>query len=103
MTKLEELSELLVAEIKDFEEAVKKLEEIRRSKIQLDLQNLQNLLAEHKQGVGQIIIQNKRYLEISETMNKEIRGYFKKGIFLVAVGVVINLCSCVVVLYFLLN
>ncbi|WP_423820203.1 DUF6730 family protein [Salinimicrobium sp. TIG7-5_MAKvit] len=103
MTKLEELSELLISEIKDFEEAVKKLEEIRKSKIQLDLQNLKKLLTEHKQGIEQSTIQNKKYLVISETMNKDIRSYFRKGIILVAVGFVINLCSCVIILYFLLN
>jgi hypothetical protein len=103
MTKLEELSELLVSEIKDFEEAIKKLEEIRKSKIQLDLQNLQKLLTEHKQGIERITIQNEKYLEISETMNKEIRVYFRKGIFLFAAGLIINLCSCLTVLYFLLS
>ena len=103
MTKLEELSELLVSEIKDFEEAIKKLEEIRKSKIQLDLQNLQKLLTEHKQGIERFTIQNERYLEILETMNKEIKGYFKKGTFLFAAGLFINLCSCLTVLYFLLN
>ena len=103
MTKIEEISELLVSEISDFEEAVKKLEEIRKSKIQLDLQNLQNLLADHEKGIRQIIVQNERYMEISETMNKEIRGYFRKGLIMVAAGLIINFCSCVIVLYFLLN
>ena len=103
MTKLEELSELLVSEIEQFKNTVEQLEEIQKSKIQLDLHNLQKLLTEHKQGVSQITIQNKRYLEISEKINEEIRGYFRKGIFLVAAGLLINLCSCVIVLYFLLN
>ncbi|NJX16956.1 hypothetical protein HC174_01495 [Salinimicrobium sp. CDJ15-81-2] len=103
MTKLEELSELLVSEIRNFEEVVKKLEEIRKTKIQLDLQNLQKLLTEHKQGIERIIIQNEKYLEISETMNKEIKCYFRKGTFFFAAGLVINLCSCLTVLYFLLN
>ena len=103
MTKLEELSELLVSEIKDFEEAIKKLEEIRKSKIQLDLQNLQKLLTEHKQGIERITIQNEKYLEISETMNKAIKGYYRKATFLFAASLVINLCSCLTILYSLLN
>ena len=66
MTKLEELSEMLVSEIKEFQETVKKLEEIRKSKIQLDLQNLSYLLTKHKKTISRGIDLNQRYLEMQK-------------------------------------
>lgn len=103
MTKLEELSELLVSEIKEFEEAVKKLEEIRKSKIQLDLQNLPYLLTEHRQSISRGIEQNQRYLEIAETRNNQTRAYLHKGFILVALGFFLNLISVAVVFYFVMG
>ena len=103
MTKLEELSELLVSEINDFKETVKKLEEIRKSKIQLDLQNLPYLLTEHQKSISRGIEQNQRYLEIAETRNNQTSAYLRKGFILVAVGFFLNLISVVVVLYFVMG
>ncbi|WP_425414075.1 DUF6730 family protein [Salinimicrobium terrae] len=99
MTKLEELSEMLVSEIDDFKETVKKLEEIRKSKIQLDLQNLPYLLTEHQQSISWGIEQNQRYLEIAEKRNNQTKAYLRKGFILVAVGFLLNLLSVAVTLY----
>lgn len=99
MTKLEELSELLVSEIKEFQETVKKLEEIRKSKIQLDLQNLPHLLTDHKQSISRGIDQNNRYLEIAEKRNDQTKAYLRKGFILVAIGLFLNILSIAVVLY----
>lgn len=103
MTKLEELTELLVSEIHSFEVAVKKLEEIRKSKIQLDLHNLQKLLLEHRQHVDQSLNQNQGNLLMIEKLNKEARGYLKKGWIIVALTLFLNLLSVAVVFYSILN
>ena len=98
MTKLEELSELLVSEIKEFQETVKKLEEIRKSKIQLDLQNLQSLLYEHQQVLKLNIEQNNQYRRSAEKLNNETKSYFKKAMVIIAVGFFLNVLLMTVVL-----
>lgn len=52
MAKLEELTELLVSEIRDFEEAVKRLEEIRKAKIGFDVTELKDLFLNHEQALN---------------------------------------------------
>ncbi len=99
MAKLEELSEMLVSEIKDFEKAVKKLEEIRKSKIQLDLQNLSYLITEHRKAIARGIDVNERFLEKAEKLNNQTRGYLRKGFILVAMGFFLNLLSIAIILY----
>lgn len=42
---------MLVSEIRDFEEAVKKLEEIQKAKITIDIAELKKALAEHETGL----------------------------------------------------
>lgn len=103
MTKLEELSELLVSEINDFKETVKKLEEIRKSKIQLDLQNLPYLLTEHRKAITRGIDVNERFLEKTEKLNNQTRGYLRKGFILVAVGCFLNIISVAIVLYIVMG
>lgn len=100
MAKLEELSELLVSEIRDFEVAVKKLEEIQKNKIQLDIENLKTLLAEHKQVLHQKIAQNNITFQSTENLFKQTKSYYKKIILLVIIGLLLNLASCTSILYF---
>lgn len=72
MAKLEEISELLVSEIRDFEETVKRLEEIQKKKIQLDISELQRTFNKHE-----------KYLSITisnfEKQLKRIEGIFEKA------------------------
>jgi len=44
MTKLEELSELLVSEIEQFEKTVEKLQKIQEQKIRIDSQQLEKII-----------------------------------------------------------
>lgn len=48
MAKLEELSELMVSVLRDFEEAVKHLEKVREAKISIDLTELKSDLSNHE-------------------------------------------------------
>ena len=46
MAKLEEISELLVSEIRDFEGAVKRLEKVQKAKITMDVSGLNDIFSE---------------------------------------------------------
>jgi len=72
MAKLEEIAELLVSEIRDFEMAVEKLEEIQKKKITIDITELKSVLANHETV---LINQN---LKVHETYNN-FEGLFKEG------------------------
>lgn len=49
MAKLEELTELLVTEIRDFENAVVKLEKIQKEQIRIDLIDIKEVISEHQE------------------------------------------------------
>ncbi len=91
MAKLEELSELLVSEIRDFEITVKKLEEIQKKKISIDLDELKSVLANHETV---LINQN---LKVQETYNKflgllkEAKIYPKWAVIVFLVSLTLNL------------
>jgi len=55
MAKLEELSELLVSEIEQFEKTVDKLQKIQNQKIQMDSQALELLFKDHQQKVKEVL------------------------------------------------
>jgi len=100
MAKLEEISELLVSEIRDFEEAVKRLEKIREEKITLDLTELKSVLSNHEMGLKN---QNSK---LQETYNKfanlmkEAKIYPKWAVILFIVSLVLN---CIIILYLVLK
>lgn len=91
MAKLEELSELLVSEIKDFEMAVKKLEEIQKKKITIDLADLKLVLSNHE-----TVLKNQN-LKLQETYNnfanlfKEAKIYPKWAMIVFLVSLMLNL------------
>lgn len=55
---------LLVSEIRDFEEAVKRLEKVREAKISIDLAELKSVLSNHE-----MVIKN-QHAEVQGTYNK---------------------------------
>ena len=100
MAKLEEISELLVSEIRDFEEAVKRLEKIREAKITLDLTEIKSVLSNHEMGLKN---QNSK---LQETYNKfsnllkEAKIYPKWAVILFIISLVLN---CIIILYLVLK
>ena len=98
MAKLEELSELLVSEIRDFEEAVKRLEKIRE--ITLDLTELKSVLSNHE------MVLKTQNSNVQETYNrfanllKEAKIYPKWAVILFIVSLVLN---CIIILYLFLK
>lgn len=55
MTKLEELSELLVSEIEQFEKTVEKLQKIQEQKILIDSRALELILEQHQTEVKKVL------------------------------------------------
>ena len=98
MAKLEEISELLVSEIRDFEEAVKRLEKIREAKITLDLTELKLVLSNHE------MVLKTQNSNVWETYNKfsnlmkEAKIYPKWAVILFIASLVLN---CIIILYLL--
>lgn len=52
MVKLEQLSELLVSEISQFEKTVEKLERIQQQKIGIDSEVFEKVLLQHREKMG---------------------------------------------------
>jgi uncharacterized membrane protein YjjP (DUF1212 family) len=96
MAKLEELSELLVSEIRDFEEAVKRLEKIRE--ITLDLTELKSVLSNHE------MVLKTQNLNVQETYNrfanllKEAKIYPKWAVILFIVSLAVNFTGAAILL-----
>lgn len=98
MAKMEELLELLVSEIKDFEEAIKRLEEIRKAKITIDIAELKKALAEHEAGLEKnrsAIDENSRQFE---RILKNAKIYPKWAIIVFMMSLILNCIAAAVLL-----
>src|SRR5690606_4192979 len=90
MAKLEEISELLVSEIRDFEDAVKHLKEIQKSKISLDLTELKTVLSDHKVELKNQNSAVQQTYKQFENLIKEAKIYPKWAVILFIVSLVLN-------------
>lgn len=90
MAKLEELSELLVSEIQDFEEAVKRLEEISNAKIAIDLTELKTVLSDHKVELKNQSSGVQQTYKQFQNLIKEAKIYPKWAVILFIVSLVFN-------------
>lgn len=63
MTKLEELSELLVSEIEQFEKTVEKLQKIQEQKITINSSKLESIIREHHENYKIEFASHKRIME----------------------------------------
>ena len=70
MTKLEQLSELLISEISQFEKTVNKLEKIQQQKIGIDSSTVEEILQQHLQKLeGHITYHNNQMNILSHKLN----------------------------------
>jgi len=98
MAKLEELSELLVSEIRDFEEAVKRLERIQDAKISIDLTELKSVLSNHEMVItNQNTTVQETYSKFSNLM-KQAKIYPKWAVILFIVSLVLNFIGVAILL-----
>lgn len=99
MAKLEEILELLVSEIKDFEEAVKKLEEIQRKKIQLDISELQLSLNIHEKKLSTSVSDmEKQFNQMKERIG-EAKIYPTWAVVILLMSLIIN-CVAAIIIFF---
>ena len=90
MAKLEELSELLVSEIRDFEEAVKRLEKVQDAKITIDLTELKSVLSNHEMVIkNQNSTVQETYSKFANLM-KQAKIYPKWAVILFIVSLAVN-------------
>lgn len=90
MTKLEELSELLVSEIKNFEEAVKKLEEIQRQKITIDCTNLELIVRQNQENIRESLVSHKHEMEIFGRNLEKAKAYPVWALIIFVVSLILN-------------
>jgi len=100
MAKLEELSELLVSEIRDFEEAVKRLEKVQDAKITIDLTELKSVLSNHEMVIkNQNSTVQETYSKFANLM-KQAKIYPKWAVILFIVSLMLN---CLIISYLFLK
>ncbi|MEP6263001.1 MAG: DUF6730 family protein [Gillisia sp.] len=100
MAKLEEISELLVSEIRDFEEVVKRLEEVQKARISIDLTELKSVLSLHEVELKkQNSAVQETYYKFSNLI-KDAKIYPKWAVIMFIVSLALN-CIGVAVMLFL--
>ena len=98
MAKLEELSELLVSEIRDFEEAVKKLEEILKKKITIDISEFKKVISDHKSLMETQNNTTNGTVAHFENLIKEAKIYPKWAVIVFIISLILNLSLIITLL-----
>lgn len=75
MTKLEQLSELLVSEISQFEKTVEKLEKIQKEKIGIDSRDLELLFQQHYEKMEKVLDKNTSEMQDLGAHLKKSKAY----------------------------
>lgn len=71
MTKLEELSELLVSEMEQFEKTVNKLQKIQEQKIRIDSQQLEKIIKLQQENMEKILFTHQQEMNtLGQTLEK---------------------------------
>ena len=63
MSKLEELSEMLVSEIEQFEKTVEKLQKIQEQKILIDSRALENMIRQQQENLEKVLFSHKQEMK----------------------------------------
>lgn len=90
MTKLEQLSELLVSEISQFEKTVEKLEKIQKEKIGIDSRDLELLFKQHYEKMEKVLEKNNLEMKDLEAHLKESKAYPEWALTLFCASLIIN-------------
>lgn len=100
MTKIEQLAALLVAELKEFEKGISKLEsletKISGTKVELNLKELKPLLEAHEQSLRLSKKQQDSYLDRLQTVVKNA-SFYPKWAIITFMGMI--LLSCLISFY----
>ncbi|MGY5848603.1 DUF6730 family protein [Salegentibacter sp. HM20] len=75
MTKLEQLSELLVSEISQFEKTVQRLEKIQKEQIGIDSSKLENALQQQREEIEKTLDSHKNEMSSLTEELKNAKAY----------------------------
>lgn len=90
MTKLEQLSELLVAEISQFEKTVEKLEKIQQQKIAIDTRATELLFKKHEEKVKEALEYHSREMQDFKIYLQNAKAYPAWALILFSGSLIIN-------------
>lgn len=99
MTKLEQLSELLVAEISQFEKTVEKLEKIQQQKIGIESAAFEKVLLKHQEKMEKGFFDHSKEMEDLGLKLKEAKSYPIWALIVFGVSIVLN----GILVYFLIS
>ncbi len=95
MAKIEELTELLVNEINDFNKGVSKLETINEklntTKIRIDLKEYKSIIELHQKKMAEIIDSQERFLNRFESLLKKTKIYPNWAVIVFIISVLISI------------
>lgn len=90
MTKLEELSELLVSEIEQFEKTVEKLQKIQEQKIIIDSRTLESSIRQHQESLEQALFSHKQEMKNLGNKLEKAKAYPVWALILFVTSLVLN-------------
>jgi len=103
MAKIEELTELLVTEINNFEKSIQKLEtlseKINATKIGIDITEYKSIIESHQQEMASHIQTIERFEEDFENQLKQAKIYPTWAVIVFIMSVLISMLSLFFVLY----
>lgn len=75
MTKIEQLSELLVSEIRQFEKSVEKLEKIQQQKLPIDSSSLETAILNYQDKMEQSLLYNQQEMKSLSVSLERAKAY----------------------------
>lgn len=90
MAKLEELSELLVSEIEQFEKTVEKLHKIQEQKIRIDSRALENTIRLQQENLKKDLYSHKQDMENLNKKLEKAKAYPAWALFIFVVSLILN-------------
>ncbi|WP_423818797.1 DUF6730 family protein [Salinimicrobium sp. TIG7-5_MAKvit] len=90
MTKLEELSELLVSEIEQFEKTVEKLQKIQEQKILIDSRALENALKLQQENMEKVLSSHKQEMKNLDHSLEKAKAYPAWALTVFVASIILN-------------
>ena len=90
MTKLEQLSELLVSEISQFEKTVNKLDKIQQQKIGIDSTAFEKVLVQHQERIEKDFTGYSKEMKELGSKLKDAKAYPIWSLIIFGISIVLN-------------
>lgn len=90
MTKLEELSELLVSEIDQFEKTVEKLQKIQKQNIKIDSQALEKTIRLQQENLEKALSSHKQEMKSLSQILEKTKAYPAWALIIIVVSIILN-------------